>query len=63
MTQLNLSPEDSETLVTVLESALADLSYEIANTDLQDYRDVLKRKRSVLEKVLRCLNEGMPAER
>ena len=52
MIQLDLSRQEAETLVAILEHELSDLSYEIANTDSLDFRDGLRKKKAVLSKVL-----------
>ena len=52
MIHLELAKEDAETLAEVLESALSDLRYEIANTDTFDYRESLKRRKKALTEVL-----------
>jgi len=59
MIRLELSREKTEILVSALESALSDLSYEIANTDLQDYRDMLKRQRDAILEVTASLRDRM----
>ncbi len=48
MIQLNLEPEEQQTLAKVLEAEISDLSMEISHTDQQDYRDVLKKKKQAL---------------
>lgn len=52
MTHLDLNQQDSEVLEDVLESYLSELRMEIADTDLQDYREGLKQKKEVLVKIL-----------
>lgn len=58
MTQLDLTPDEHETLVGVLESYLSDLRMEIANTDTLDFRDLLKERKRVIQKVLSALEAG-----
>jgi len=58
MIHLDLPTSDAEILIAVLDGTVADLSYEIANTDLLDYREMLKQKRTVLQKVVLSLREG-----
>lgn len=62
MVQIQLSHEHAEVLVSVLESALSDLSYEISNTDSQDYRDMLKRRREALDEAVGSLRGGLATE-
>ncbi len=58
MTQLDLTKDEHETLVGVLESYLSDLRMEIANTDTLDFRDLLKERKRVIQKVLAALEAG-----
>jgi hypothetical protein len=55
MITLDLEPEEQQILVEILQSTLSDLGYEIGNTDQMDYRDVLKKRKAVLAKVLKAL--------
>jgi hypothetical protein len=55
MIKLDLAPEEQQILVEVLQSTLSDLGYEIGNTDQMDYRDMLKKRKAVLAKVLQAL--------
>ncbi len=57
MTKLQLSTPQAEALQQTLESVLADLSYEIANTDKQSFREGLKAHRDRLTEVLALLLE------
>jgi hypothetical protein len=54
---LDLSESDLESLIEVLNSCISDLSFEIADTDSQDFRDKLKIKRTSLSKILLQLNK------
>ena len=58
MINLELNDQESLILVETLQSFLSDLSYEISNTDLQDYREQLKARRVVLEKIKNELEQG-----
>jgi hypothetical protein len=49
---VELSEEQGAELQKLLESALGDLSTEIAGTDNAEYREDLRQRRSVLESVL-----------
>ena len=57
---INLELNDQELLVLTetLQSFLSDLSYEISNTDLKDYREQLKARRLVLEKIKNALEQA-----
>ena len=48
---LDLSESDLENLIEVLNSCISDLSFEIADTDRQDFRDKLKLKRTSLSRI------------
>jgi len=48
MAQLTLTDEETEALIILLKGNLADLSYEIADTDRSEFRDQLKARREVL---------------
>ncbi|NOY87601.1 MAG: hypothetical protein GXP52_09935 [Deltaproteobacteria bacterium] len=50
--RLDLTREEREIMVDVLDTFLSDLRMEIANTDRQDFRDMLKKRKAVLLKVL-----------
>lgn len=50
--ELNLSADDLQRLVDVLERYVSDLSMEIADTDTMDYRDKLKSQRISIYKVI-----------
>lgn len=54
---LDLSESDLENLIEVLDSCLSDLSFEIADTDRQEFRDRLKLKRTSLLKISSQLKE------
>ena len=58
MTHLDLNHQDTEVLEDVMESYLSDLRMEIADTDLQEYREGLKAKKDVLVKILDELKES-----
>lgn len=57
MIHVELNEVETKTFVSFLESEISDLAYEIANTDLLDYRNALKAKRTVLRKVLVSVTE------
>ena len=59
MIQLDLDDQERETLGTVLKSYLSDLRMEIADTDRQDFRDMLKERKAVIRKVLMALGQPL----
>lgn len=52
MLQLTLSEEEKITLRDLLQCCLAELRVEIHHTDDMDFKDMLKNRRTVLEKIL-----------
>ena len=57
MINLELDEQETEVLSKVLINYLSDLSYEIADTDNLDFRNELKAKRAVLEKISQSLGK------
>ncbi len=58
MLELELSPEDVAALREILDSALSDLRYEINDTDSHDYKEKLRVKQRLLERVIAQLSGG-----
>jgi hypothetical protein len=58
--RVDLSIEEKRILHSVLESTLSDLRMEIADTDSQDFREMLKARKAVLQKVLEALGPPPP---
>ena len=56
--KLVLTDAEREALVNALQSYLSDLRYEIADTDSHDFREGLKAKRVLLEKVVTQLQSA-----
>ena len=52
-TIIKLSDSERDILSEVLESYLSDMSMEITDTDSMDYREQLKTKRTVIQKILK----------
>jgi hypothetical protein len=55
--QLALDPHEQETLVWALKSAVSDLGAEIADTENQEFREDLKRRKAILLGILDRLNK------
>ena len=49
MMTLNLTPKQSEILKEILTSSLSDLRMEIVDTDNSEFREMLKKRKSILE--------------
>ncbi len=58
MLQITLSEEEKLTLRDLLQCCLAELRIEIHHTDDMDFKDMLKNRRKVLEKILAELSIG-----
>jgi hypothetical protein len=58
MIHIDLDDQEKEILDETLKSYLSDLNYEIADTDAQEYRDQLKARRAVLEKIKTALEQA-----
>ncbi|HYL51143.1 MAG TPA: hypothetical protein VEZ15_04175 [Acidimicrobiia bacterium] len=57
---LELADDEAEVLREVLDITLHDLSYEIASADLPSYREMLRNRRRILEKVLDAVGGPIP---
>ncbi len=58
MLQITFSEEEKLTLRDLLQCCLAELRVEIHHTDDMDFKDMLKNRRKVLEKILAELSTG-----
>lgn len=58
MIKLNLTVDEQELLVTMIENALTELHDEIANTDNYEYKIMLKARKALLLKLLASIKEG-----
>ncbi len=52
MITINLNPEQAETLKETLVSYLSDLRMEIADTDKLEFRQMLKKRKAILESIV-----------
>ena len=55
MLQLDLTQEETMTLRKVLEDYLSDLRMEIVDTEDMDFREMLKRRKATIMKVMDVL--------
>ena len=62
---IELDLEDAERIILrdVLASYLSDLRMEIADTDRKDFRDMLKDRKAVIEKVLNSIDPAAESKR
>lgn len=58
MTRLDLSEQETLTLVEVLENTLSDLVTETAATDNRELRAALKARKSIIRGILERLGTG-----
>ncbi|HHT9159827.1 MAG TPA: hypothetical protein ACFYEH_08185 [Candidatus Brocadiaceae bacterium] len=58
MIQLDLTKEEKDILTEILENDLSDLRMEITDTDSLDFREMLKKQKEVLKKVLETLRQA-----
>ncbi len=56
-TTITLSDSEKEVLAEALDSYLSDLGMEITDTDSMDFREKLKTKRTVIQKILKELRQ------
>jgi len=56
--QLNLSSTEATVLREVLASHLAALRVEIGHTDHREFREMLRRRDEVLERIVAQLSQG-----
>ncbi len=55
MVQLEITEDERQILLQVLESCVSDLRVEIAGTDNINYKDMLKRRKEIMLKLQRAL--------
>ena len=54
---ITLSDSEKEVLAETLDSYLSDLGMEITDTDSMDFREKLKTRRTVIQKILKELRQ------
>lgn len=58
MILLKLTKEEHALLVELLESDISDLRMEIADTDRLEYREMLKNRKALMEKIQQELSQA-----
>lgn len=58
MIHLDLTKEENDILIGILENDLSDLRMEITDTDNMDFRETLKNQKAVLQKTLETLRQA-----
>lgn len=61
MLELDLTDEELDILRQVLDDALSDLRMEISDTDSLDFREMLKRRKAAITRVLEAIGAGEPS--
>lgn len=56
--KLDLSTEDARVLAEILASVMSDMRMEIADTEKMEWRDELKRRKMLLERLITELETG-----
>jgi hypothetical protein len=56
--EILLDNDERQILHTVLENELSDLRMEMADTDRKEFRDLLARRKAVLQKVVEALGSA-----
>ncbi|HKK43932.1 MAG TPA: hypothetical protein VJ964_00300 [Balneolaceae bacterium] len=60
MVNLDLSQSELDILKEILDTTISDLRMEIADTDKYDHRELLKKRKRVLEKTVKTIEEADP---
>ncbi len=55
MVQLEITEDERQILLQVLESCISDLRVEIAGTDNINYKDMLKQRKEIMLKLQKAL--------
>ena len=63
MAQITVSVEDASMLREILDAKLTDLHHEISHTDSREFRQVLKQRVGMLERVIAQLPKTVDAGR
>ncbi len=58
MAHFSLEPNEHDILIWALQSTVSDLGGEIADTENQEFREDLKHRKRVLQKILQRLRES-----
>jgi hypothetical protein len=58
MVTVELGDEERQTLVEMLEQVRGEIGFEISDTDRLEYRNELKRRRAILDRLIEALRPG-----
>lgn len=59
MIQLEITGEERDLLIEILESDISDLRMEIADTDRQAYRDMLISREVLMKRIQHALGQAL----
>ena len=59
MAHLDLKPEEKEILIEVLEDELSELRMELADTDNGGYKEELRKRKEVLDRILNAVQKAV----
>ncbi|HNR51134.1 MAG: hypothetical protein BWZ01_01865 [Deltaproteobacteria bacterium ADurb.BinA179] len=57
MISVDLTAEEKDVLYNLLSNYVSDLRMEIADTDRQDFREMIKQRKDILQKVIDALKD------
>jgi hypothetical protein len=57
MVRVDLTAEEMDVLHNLLSNYVSDLRMEIADTDRQDFREMIKQRKEILQKVIDALGK------
>ncbi len=63
MITIELTEEEQTMLITLLETCISDIHSEIHHTDSYDYKEELKRRKNVLLKLHRQIQQNLVSAR
>ncbi len=57
MIRVDLTAEERDVLHNMLSNYVSDLRMEIADTDRQDFREMIRRRKEILQKIINALEK------
>ncbi len=58
MPEIDLTKDELETLAAVLKTYLSDLRMEISHTDSMDFRELLKKRKEIIQKAINSMESA-----
>jgi hypothetical protein len=62
MITVDITQEEEKILCDMLEGCIEDLRTEILDTDRNEYKDMLKKRKLILQKIFASLSQAVPQE-